>query len=47
MDQMNRFEAAAKTGLAYVTTIAGLPLFEGSREQFTRFHELIGTPTLV
>lgn len=44
---MTRYEAAAEAGLTYVTTIAGMPLFNGSPEQFARFHELLGTPTQV
>ena len=45
--EMNRYEAAAKAGLTYVRELGGFPLFDGTPEQFARFHELLGMPTLV
>ena len=44
---MTRYEAAAKAGLTYVTTISGMPLFHGTPEQIAHFHELLGTPKLI
>lgn len=44
---LNRFEAADLAGLHFVKWVAGFPLFNGTKEQFKRFHELLQTPSLV
>lgn len=41
-----RYLAAQIAGLHFVKTVAGFPLFDGTAEQFRRFHALLGTPTL-
>ena len=41
-----RFQLARELGMPLIGSMAGLPLFNGSKEQFQEFHRRLGTPTL-
>lgn len=47
MDIELRFEAARFLDMKCVGMAGDIPMFEGTPEQFARFHKYIGTPQLV